>query len=134
MPGYESEELDFELAIESEIELQMDLDAKEASGLRTETVTTTEMAPEQEENETNAEILDDAVDENVIEAVTENANETEADVENTAIERELDGGCEDDDAPNEQENADDDCLSLSLDEGDFFIEDDISTRYKSQNI
>lgn len=117
------------MAIESEIELQMDFDAKQSSIVRTESPKTNETATKNDENEKNAET-------NTEDAVLENVKDAEADIENAAIEKELDGGCQnddsdhnDDDEPNDQETVDDDYISLSLDEDDMFNDvDDVAKR------
>lgn len=116
---HDSDELDFELALENDIDTQMELDAKEANDAPTKNTTvTTEMAAPENENESDAgnEHENEAQDEN------ENENATEADFDMAAIESEFDAGCADD-----QEIADD-YLNLFADDDELF--DDIDDPMK----
>lgn len=115
-PGYDSEELDFELGIESDIEKQIEFDPKHKPTETTEVAATEQENGATTEIEGGAEAASKEVAQNETEARKSNDNETtKAEIENALIEKELDGGCGD-----EQGTADDDCLSLSPKDDEIF--------------
>lgn len=145
IPDNDSEDLDYELAIE-DTDLLFDMDEKEASGSGTtqNAKVVTNGNGKASHNSADSPVHSESMNNSPAQAhQTENENETEstaegeheaeiqndadlqpeeADIENAAIDKELAEGCEEDVA--------DDTLSLDLDADDdlFNDEDDVSKR------
>lgn len=112
IPDNESEDLDYELAVD-DAELLLDLDAGEA--IASDTTKIAEVTATEEEPEIN-EVENEVVVENDAEPPTE-----ECDDENAAIDKELNEEYEEDDAA-------DDFLSLDVEEDGIFGDDDVTKR------